>query len=131
MRSASKVSTPNDSLHLFARNLTRLRRQGGHSIKTAAAELGVGPSTWSQWESAKRYPSPRLFDCIAALFRVPTCMLIATCPPPCQSNRGRIRHEPAAVAFTECDEIVLDAEPDETPVSRSTGFVAKETGRNP
>ena len=68
---------------VFAANLRELRRQRGVSIKRAASELGVAQSTWSQWESGKRFPPGLFVELLAAYFRVPPCRLLALVPARC------------------------------------------------
>ena len=46
----------------FSRNLRRWRSAVGAPLKAVAAQLGVAPSTWSQWESGRRFPAPEMLD---------------------------------------------------------------------
>lgn len=59
----------------FAVNLGRLRAQQQWSVRQAAAKLGVAESTWSQWESGKRFPSAYFLALLVELFDVPACLL--------------------------------------------------------
>lgn len=40
--------------------LREWRESNGIKVSTAAAELGVAPSTWSHWEAGRRFPSGTL-----------------------------------------------------------------------
>ena len=61
---------------IFARNLARLRQAAGLKIYAAADALGVGKSTWSQWESGKRFPNGEMFAAIADCLHVRPCALL-------------------------------------------------------
>jgi DNA-binding XRE family transcriptional regulator len=66
-------------VNAFAHNLSDLRTEHGWSIRLAARKLGVAESTWSQWESGKRFPSPDFLNLIGLLFDVCPGMLIVDC----------------------------------------------------
>ena len=68
---------------VFADNLRALRRRRVTSIKKAASELGVTQSTWSQWESGKRFTPGLFFELMAAYFQVPPCRFLALNPERC------------------------------------------------
>ena len=63
----------------FATNLADRRTEHGWSIRLAAKKLGVAESTWSQWESGKRFPSPNFLNLIGILFATCPGMLIVDC----------------------------------------------------
>jgi len=73
----TRMAIKSETGRCFAGNLVRLRQEHGLSIKVAAAKLGVAESTWSQWETGKRFPPCHLFDHIVAMFGVPPCFLLA------------------------------------------------------
>lgn len=68
----------------FARNLMLARTCANMKLYVAAQNLGVSPSTWSQWENGKRFPSLRTLAEIAASLGLQPCMLLKpdgyTCP---------------------------------------------------
>jgi len=68
---------------VFAANLRALRRQRVVSLKKAASELGVAQSTWSQWESGKRFPPGIFVELLATYFQVPPCRFLALDPKRC------------------------------------------------
>jgi len=74
----------------FARFLKRLRQQSGLKMYVAAETLGVCKSTWSQWESGKRFPSAEMLAAIAACLHVKPCLLLGAvdckCLPPCSQG---------------------------------------------
>jgi len=89
--SADTDAIKSTTARCFAQNLVRLREASGLSVKTAASKLGVAASTWSQWETGKRFPPCHLFDHIVTMFGVPPCFLLAGSQtrgtsPPCPSN---------------------------------------------
>ena len=69
--------------NVFAANLRDLRSQRGVSLKRAATELGVAQSTWSQWESGKRFQPGIFVELLATYFRIPPCRLLALEPERC------------------------------------------------
>ncbi|HRV30151.1 MAG TPA: helix-turn-helix transcriptional regulator [Kiritimatiellia bacterium] len=88
--------TKSNTLHrdclcaIFASNLKRLRQQSGLKMYVAAETLGVCKSTWSQWESGKRFPSAEMLAAIAACLHVKPCLLLGAvdckCLPPCSQS---------------------------------------------
>jgi len=66
-------------VNAFAHNLSDRRTEHGWSIRLAAKKLGVAESTWSQWESGKRFPSPDFLSLIGILFDTCPGMLIVDC----------------------------------------------------
>jgi len=87
-----KLSFSNEIVRCFTKNLRRLRKERCMSIKAAAAALGVAESTWSQWESGKRFPHCDLLNLIARLFEVRPCILLSVAPDECQRT-GRCGNE--------------------------------------
>ncbi len=80
-RDAGAVGT--DVHRRFAGSLVRLRKEQRWSMRCAAGKLGVSPSTWSQWESGKRFPPAHLLDHLRHLFRTTACRLFcigSVCP---------------------------------------------------
>jgi transcriptional regulator with XRE-family HTH domain len=77
------LSIANETARFFAQNLARLRDERHMSIKTASAKLGVAESTWSQWESGKRFPPCNLLDLVSQLFDVPPCVLLSNSSDGC------------------------------------------------
>jgi len=75
-RHKDTVGIRNRTARCFSRNLVRLRAENNFSIKIAAAKLGVAESTWSQWETGKRFPPCHLFDSIVRLFCIRPCFLL-------------------------------------------------------
>lgn len=71
---------------LFARNLTRLRQEAGLKMYAAADALGVSKSTWSQWESGKRFPNGEMLAAIAECLRVRPCVILKDPDVYCGSN---------------------------------------------
>ena len=71
---------------IFARNLKRLRLEAGLKMYAAADVLGVAKSTWSQWESGKRFPTGEMLAAIAASLNANPCMLLATIDCDCVST---------------------------------------------
>jgi transcriptional regulator with XRE-family HTH domain len=74
----SKIeATPHDRIYgLFGRNLLRLRLLKGLKMYAAADSLGVSKSTWSQWESGKRFPNGEMLLAIADCLGVEVCCLL-------------------------------------------------------
>jgi DNA-binding XRE family transcriptional regulator len=79
----------------FAHNLSECRSKHAWSIRLAAKKLGVAESTWSQWESGKRFPSPECLKIIGILFDVCPGMLIVDC--------GRCQRDCAHKPPASCD----------------------------
>lgn len=70
----------------FSAKLRNWRRLTGTPPKAIAADLGIAPSTWSQWESGLRYPAPEMLDRLARRMGYPTSCLLcsldpSSCPP--------------------------------------------------
>ena len=61
---------------IFACNLKRLRQEAGLKMYAAADALGVAKSTWSQWESGKRFPSGEMLAALADCLQVRPCALL-------------------------------------------------------
>ena len=61
---------------IFACNLKRLRQEAGLKMYAAADDLGVAKSTWSQWESGKRFPNGEMLAAITDLFLIEPCSLL-------------------------------------------------------
>lgn len=78
-----RAQTPAGIYQVFARNLVAIRKANGLKAYVAAVNLGVHKSTWSQWESAKRFPSGDMLALIAAYFHVSPCTLLCPDEIPC------------------------------------------------
>ena len=77
----ARKSKPNtihrDRLYaIFACNLKQLRQGAGLKMYAAADALGVAKSTWSQWESGKRFPSGEMLAALAVCLEVRPCALL-------------------------------------------------------
>lgn len=71
------TTTRHDRLsRILAHNLVRLRKAEGVKMYAAAEALGVSKSTWSQWESGKRFPGGTMLAAIADYLRVQPCALL-------------------------------------------------------
>ena len=79
-RAASVPMLPS-ARQIFSANLRRWRTQQKYPLKHVARELGIAVSTWSQWETGKRFPPDSLLDLLAKYMRVPVCQLF--CQQPC------------------------------------------------
>ena len=75
---------PPSTRQIFAANLRRWRAQQKYPLKHVARELGIAVSTWSQWESGKRFPPDHLLDMLAKYLGIPVCKLF--CPQLCPKN---------------------------------------------
>ena len=69
---------------IFARNLTRLRQEAGLKMYAAADALGVAKSSWSQWESGKRFPNGEMLAALAASLKIEPWELLKK--PGCESD---------------------------------------------
>jgi transcriptional regulator with XRE-family HTH domain len=70
--------------NILAANLRRWRSVRKLPLKHVARDLGIAVSTWSQWETGKRFPPDDLLDLLANYMRVPVCHLL--CPHPCSNT---------------------------------------------
>ena len=76
-RKSKPSASHRDRLYaIFAANLKRLRQEAGLKMYAAADSLGVAKSTWSQWESGKRFPNGEMLAAIADCLQVHSCVLI-------------------------------------------------------
>lgn len=69
----------NKLARVFAANLKRLRSEREWSIRHAASALGVAASTWSQWESGKRFPPVHILVLLPQLFELSICEIMGDC----------------------------------------------------
>jgi len=69
---------------IFARNLIRLRQEAGLKMYAAADALGVSKSTWSQWESGKRFPNGEMLAAIAISLKIEPCRLLGKMDCACE-----------------------------------------------
>ncbi|BFH12633.1 helix-turn-helix domain-containing protein [Paenibacillus melissococcoides] len=65
----------NDVKNIFAKNILRLRNSRGLTQLQLGEELGLGKTTISQWESAKKLPNAGSIEKIAMYFNVPKSTL--------------------------------------------------------
>lgn len=69
---------------VFKERLRYWRKYRGLSTKEAASKLGVGDSTWSQWETGAHSPTVRYLEIIVIVLNVPLCSLftrdVTQCP---------------------------------------------------
>lgn len=65
----------NDVKIIFAKNILRLRNSRGLTQLQLGEELGLGKTTISQWESAKKLPNAGSIEKIAMYFNVPKSTL--------------------------------------------------------
>ena len=77
----AKKLNPKASRHdrlsrIFAQNLSRLRQAAGVKMYAAADALGVSKSTWSQWESGKRFPNGEMLAALADCLEVRPCTFL-------------------------------------------------------
>jgi len=79
---------------MFARNLARTRKEAGLKMYVAADLLGVSKSTWSQWESGKRFPGGIMLAAIADCLSVQPCMLLKDTDLDCCGLRRFTEREP-------------------------------------
>ena len=67
----------------FAANLRFWRETSGLLINQAADQLGVGKSTWCQWESGKRVPTVSYVPLLCHIIHISACSLFAASPEEC------------------------------------------------
>ena len=82
---------------IFARNLIRIRQESGLKMYAAADALGVSKSTWSQWESGKRFPNGEMLAAIADCLAIQPDVLLK----PIEDNVDEIK------MFTKREPCVL------------------------
>ena len=80
--------------NIFAQNLSSLRQATGVKMYAAAEALGVSKSTWSQWESGKRFPGGTMLAAIADCLRVQPCALLKDPDMDCGSIHLFTKREP-------------------------------------
>ena len=95
----AKKMNPKTSRHdrlsrIFAQNLARLRQAAGVKMYAAAEALGVSKSTWSQWESGKRFPGGTMLAAIADCLQVHPCALLKDPDTDCGSLHLFTKREP-------------------------------------
>lgn len=65
----------NDVKKIFARNIVRLRKSRDLTQQDLGDNLGLGKTTISQWESAKKLPNAGSIEKIASFFNIPKSTL--------------------------------------------------------
>lgn len=68
----------NDVKEIFASNISKLRNQKNLTQKELADHLGLGKTTISEWESAKKLPNAGSIEKVAEFFGVPKSQLFET-----------------------------------------------------
>jgi transcriptional regulator with XRE-family HTH domain len=72
---------PPSARQILAANLRQWRKLRNYPLKRVAGDLDIAVSTWSQWETGKRFPPASFLDRLADYMQVAVCQLF--CPHPC------------------------------------------------
>lgn len=68
---------PEDVKHMFARNISRLRKEAGLSQSELSIKLGLGRNAVTRWEAASLLPRAGSIELLASFFKVPKSVFFA------------------------------------------------------
>lgn len=72
-----KHNSAEDVKHMFARNISRLRKEAGLSQSELSIKLGLGRNAVSRWEAASLLPRAESLELLASFFNVPKSVFFA------------------------------------------------------
>ena len=72
-----KHNSVEDVKHMFARNISRLRKEAGLSQSELSIKLGLGRNAVSRWEAASLLPRAESLERLANFFNVPKSVFFA------------------------------------------------------